>query len=73
MRCDGRDKRLKYKINGEEIIIGISPEQELDAMNAIDYYRDAQLNNYEAKSKEYVEYCHKQIEKIQDFINRNTF
>lgn len=73
MKWNGQDKRLRYKINGEEIVIGISPEQELDAMNAIDYYRDAQLNNYEAKSKEYVEYCHKQIEKIQDFINRNTF
>lgn len=73
MRWDGRDKRLKYRINGEEIVIGISPEQELEAMNAIDYYRDAQLNNYEAKSKEYVAYCHKMIEKIQDFINRNTF
>lgn len=73
MKWDGRDKRLKCMVNGEELIIGISPEQELDALNAIDYYRDAQLNNYEAKSKDYVEYCHKQIQKIQDFIDRNTF
>ena len=55
------------------MVIGITPEQELDAYNAIEYYRDAQMNNFESKSKEYVEYCHNMIEKIQNYINRNTF
>ena len=73
-KFDFRDKRLKYNLpNGEEMVIGITPEQELDAYNAIEYYKDAQMNNFESKSKEYVEYCHNMIEKIQNYINRNTF
>lgn len=73
MLKDCRDKRIHQKINGEDLIIGISPEQELDALNAIEYWRDAQANNFADKSKEYINYCHQQIVKIQNYIDRNTF
>lgn len=78
MKFDNRDKRLYEKIqfddgHTEELVIGISPEQERDALNAIEYWKDCQASNFEDKSTEYVNYCHDQIIKIQDYIKRNTF
>lgn len=68
-----RDKRLSYFINGERIMIGISPEQEEEALKELDEWKTRQANNWADKTKDYVDYCHKQIQKIEEYIDRNTF
>lgn len=68
-----KDKRLNYFINNEPIIIGISPEQEEEALKELDKWRTRQADNWSDKTKDYVEYCHKQIQRIEEYISMNTF
>lgn len=68
-----RDKRLNYFINGERIMIGISPEQEEEALKELDEWRTRQADNYGNKTADYVKFCHKQIEKIERYLSMNTF
>lgn len=68
-----RDKRLSYFINNEQIIIGISPEQEEEALKELDEWRTRQADNYGNKTADYVKYCHRQIQRIEEYIDRNTF
>lgn len=68
-----RDKRLNYFINNEQIIIGISPEQEEEALKELDEWRTRQADNYGNKTADYVKYCHRQIQRIEEYIDRNTF
>ena len=59
-------------VNGHRLDIGLDDIQLKEALAAIEYWKDAQLNNFLDKSAEYINYCHKQKEKIQEYIRRNT-
>lgn len=54
-------------------MIGISPEQEEEALKELDEWRTRQADNYGNKTADYVKYCHRQILRIEEYIKRNTF
>ena len=49
-------------------MIGISPEQEEEALKELDEWRTRQADNYGNKTADYVKFCHKQIEKIERYM-----
>ena len=66
-------KRLSYRINNEFINLGIDEQEEQEALKELDYWRTIQADNYIEKSASLVKKCHKQIEKILEYIKRNTY
>lgn len=65
--------RFSYIINGEPISLGISAAFEKELINDLEYYKTAQADNLLARNRDWIKYCHNQIDLIHDYINRNTY
>ena len=70
------DKRGKKYVDNywEEygLVFGLSGEQQAQAANDIEYWSDKQMENLDNKSLDFVDWCHRHIVQIQEWLKRNT-
>jgi len=70
------DKRgKKYEDNYWEeygLVFGLSAAQQAQAHDDIDYWSDKQMENFDGKTVDWIEYCHKHIVDIQEWLRRNS-
>lgn len=54
------------------LVFGLSGEQQAQAHNEIDYWSDRQMDNFDSKTADYIDWCHRHIVQIQEWLRRNT-
>lgn len=55
------------------LTFGLSAKQIYDALVEIEMWKDRQLNNIEDRTDDYINYCHEQIVKINEWLKRNGY
>lgn len=54
------------------LTFGASAAQIAAALDDIDFWSNAQMENFDAKTTDYIDYCHRQIAKINAWLDYNT-
>ena len=62
---------IETKDGKHKIGFGLDNEKTKECLQAIEYWKDAQMDNFQARNKDWINYCHKQIGHIQEFMHKN--
>ena len=55
-----------------DLTFGASASQIAQAHDDIDYWSDKQMENFDGKTADYIEWCHRHIEQIKTWLMYNT-
>ena len=66
-----REYTIETKDGPHKIGFGLDNEKTRECLLAIESWKDAQLNNLQARNRDWINYCHEQIAHIQEFMRRN--
>lgn len=62
---------IETKDGPHKIGFGLDDEKTRECLQAIEYWKDTQLDNLQVRNKDWINYCHKQIGHIQEFMHKN--
>lgn len=66
-----REYTIETKDGPHRIGFGLDATKTRECLLAIEYWKDAQLNNLQSRNRDWINYCHEQIAHIQEFMHRN--